>query len=199
MPTDHLLYALAWISFGAGHSLLAAPAAKRRLAPLLGRGYRLAYNLFAALHLALVLWLGHRLYGDLPPFALPEAVLWIMRGMQGAGGLVLLWSFRAYDGGRFLGLTQVRRPDLPEDEDLRLDGPHRWVRHPLYLGVLLLAWGGATAPLALANAVWASLYLALGGWAEERKLLALYGERYAEYRRRVPAVVPWRRPLPRAD
>ena len=37
-----------------------------------------------------------------------------------------------------------------------------------------------------------SAYLVVGSILEERKLLAEIGEPYAEYRRRVPMLVPWR-------
>ena len=36
------------------------------------------------------------------------------------------------------------------------------------------------------------MYLALGTHFEERKLLALYGNDYRDYRDRVPALIPWK-------
>ena len=56
---DHMVYGLLWLSFGAVHSLLAGETAKSRLRPWLGAGYRLAYNGFASVHVALI-WLGGR-------------------------------------------------------------------------------------------------------------------------------------------
>ncbi len=189
---DHLLYALAWASFGLGHSLLASPRAKARLGPWLGRGYRLTYNLLALLHFLLVAWAGQALLGSHGRFELPGWALALFGTVHLAGWIGLLWTARFYDGGRLLGLTQWRHPEAPEDEPLRLDGPHRYVRHPLYAAAFLILWGAAVSPLGLATAVWGSAYLVIGAWHEERGLLRLYGAAYADYRARVPAFLPWR-------
>jgi protein-S-isoprenylcysteine O-methyltransferase Ste14 len=66
------------------------------------------------------------------------------------------------------------------------------VRHPLYLGAHMILWGGAVNEFGLATALWGSLFLAVGARHEEKALLALYGEAYATYQRRVPAVIPWK-------
>ncbi len=97
-----------------------------------------------------------------------------------------------YDRGRFVGTTQLRVPDMVPDEDLRIDGLHRYVRHPLYSGLFLVLWGHAQTEFALATALWGSLYLVIGTGFEERRLIARYGQAYTAYRARVPAYLPWR-------
>ena len=37
----------------------------------------------------------------------------------------------------------------------------------------------------------ATIYILAGAWLEERKLLAEFGEAYADYRRRTPFIIPW--------
>lgn len=193
----HALYALAWVSFGAGHSLLAAPAGRYWLTTRFGPAHRLAYNAVALIHVTAVWAVGWRTLGPASPsFTLPVSLIWVQHGLfvVGVGALVL--SLRSYDIGRLLGTAQVRaaRTDtgLPEDEPLRLDGPHRWVRHPLYLAGFMILWGRAVDPFGLATAVWGSAYLVVGTVFEERKLLRLYGAAYADYRRCVPMFLPWK-------
>jgi len=192
----HLGYALAWASFGLGHSALAAPAVKARLVPRLGAGYRAAYNGVAVLHLALVWLAGRWLFGDLPPLARPEAVVMLQQAALLLGVLVFLVALAGYDLGRLAGTAQLmHRSDgggLSDDEPLHIRGLHRYVRHPLYAGAYLMLWGGAADERGLALALWASLYLFVGTVLEERKLLALHGEVYRAYRARVPMLVPWR-------
>lgn len=190
----HAVYALAWLSFGAGHSLLAGTGAKGRLA--LGPYYRVTYNAFAGLHIAAVWLLGNWLLGDAAPFALPGAARTGLYGVLILGLLILLLAARDYDLGRFAGSTQIRNHrrgvEAPEDEPLHTGGFHAWVRHPLYAGVYLVVWGNAQDPFGLATAVWASVYLVVGTMFEERRLLKLYGEHYRSYREKVPAVIPWK-------
>lgn len=192
----HLIYAVAWSTFGAGHSLLAGERVKARLRPFLGAFYRLAYNGFAVLHLALVWLFGAWVFGAETPYELPSALWLAMVGVNITGWVVMLLGLRGYDLGRLGGIRQIRNYfngiDEPEDEPLRLDGLHRYVRHPLYTGGFLILWGRVDGEFELATAVWGSLYLLIGSWFEERWLFRHYGAAYADYRKRIPAFLPWK-------
>lgn len=191
MDPGHLWYALAWASFGLLHSVLAARSVKARLGSLFGRAYRLAYNGFAVFHLALVWGLG-RLWLDGAPYGLPRAAALLADAATVAGVVIVLVALLGYDRRRLLGLRQLREPDSDEDEPLRIDGLHRYVRHPLYSGLFLVLWGNAQSDFGLATAAWGSVYLLVGTWFEERRLIDLYGDAYLGYRRSVPAFIPWR-------
>lgn len=192
----YLLYAALWLSFGLGHSLLADARIKARLKPSFRAGYRLAYNLFAVLHVLLVVGAGWWLLGD---GAALDRANWI-RVLQGAATLlgvtVFLVALFGYDLGRFAGTAQLRASAegkfLDDEEPLRLSGLHRCVRHPLYSAGFLLLWGRIADEFTLATAVLASLYLVIGARFEEKRLLARFGEAYARYRNAVPAFVPWK-------
>ncbi|MBL4690519.1 MAG: isoprenylcysteine carboxylmethyltransferase family protein [Rhodospirillales bacterium] len=189
----HLIFGLGWLSFGLGHSALCTLAVKQRFASLFGAYYRLSYNLFAVIHIGAV-WLFGKIALDATPFALEPGIETALTVIRWLGIVVLVLAIREYDLGRFSGLSQIRahrsgRHD-PGDEALVLSGLHRFVRHPLYLGAHMILWGGAVNGFGLATAVWGSLYLVVGARHEENALLALYGEAYAEYKRRVPALIP---------
>jgi protein-S-isoprenylcysteine O-methyltransferase Ste14 len=65
------------------------------------------------------------------------------------------------------------------------------VRHPLYVGWLIAFW--ATPTMTLGHLVFAAAmtgYILIAVRYEERDLLAEYGTKYADYRRRVPGFVP---------
>ncbi|MCK5273534.1 MAG: isoprenylcysteine carboxylmethyltransferase family protein [Alphaproteobacteria bacterium] len=192
----HVIYALAWLSFGLGHSLLAGTRAKELLAPALGPYYRIAYNLLAGIHLSAVWLVGGWAFAGAAPFALSGAARAGLTGLSILGVVILLLALRGYDLGRLAGTAQIRAHRRgtaePEDEPLRTDGFHAWVRHPLYAGAYMILWGNAQDRLGLAMAIWGSAYLAVGTMFEERRLLKLYGEAYRSYRARVPAVFPWR-------
>ena len=190
----HALYALAWISFGLGHSVLAIPAAAARLR--LGAYTRLAYNAFATVHLLAVLAAGRWLLPNPAMFDRPGWLV-VAQGIAAALGVgVFLWGLSGYDLGRFAGTAQIRAhragTPLPADEPLRIAGANRWMRHPLYTGALLMVWGVVVDERGLATAVWASLYLLAGMRHEETTLEALYGDAYRDYKTKVPALLPWR-------
>lgn len=83
-------------------------------------------------------------------------------------------------------------------EHLVVTGFNRWVRNPMYVGLLTAIVGQA---LLFCDA-WLLLYAAAGllmtasfvHWYEEPTLVRQYGEQYEEYRRNVPAWIPRRRP-----
>lgn len=194
------LYAAAWLSFGAGHSVLAAESVKSRLGVHLGAWYRLTYNVAATLHLLAVVAVGDWMLGAVPGFDRPVWLVWFQHGLAAVGLVGVIVAGRAYDLGRLTGIRQIRAAArgevLAEDEPLHTGGLHRAVRHPIYSAAFLLLWGRAHDPLGVATALWASLYLVIGAWFEERRLIQRYGEAYRAYRMQVPMFVPWRGRLP---
>ena len=193
-PTYHFIYFALWMSFGIGHTILAGPRAKAALSFALGRAYRFGYNFFALIHIGLVIYGGRFLLGEQASrFALPPEALILMQGSMLLGILLFLIALSQYDMGRFAGVTQLLTPAQEHRiEPLHLGGLHRFVRHPLYTGVYLYMWGSVRTEFDLATALWASLYLMIGTHFEERKLIADYGAAYRDYKKRVPAIFPWR-------
>jgi len=190
---SHLLYALAWLSFGAGHSMLAGARGRGWLEHRFGQGHRLAYNAFAVAHILAVVAVGWVLLGDRPAFGLPTPLVWSLHALSAAGVIAMVIFLRSYDTSRLIGTAQWRGHGEDDDEPLNLNGPHRWVRHPLYVAGFMILWGRALDPLGLHTALWGTAYLIVGTLFEERKLLARYGEAYAAYRRSVPMFIPWRK------
>ena len=191
------VYALVWLLFGLLHSWLAGTDAKRILEPVMRQHYRLVYNLFALAHTVVVLMIGRWLFAGYPAYDLPlgvELFRWILLF---GGVAVLLASLGQYDLGLFSGLKQLNEQRsvghaAQLQEQLQTGGIHRFVRHPLYSALFLLLWGVSDTPFGLATAVFASIYLLFGTYSEEKKLIALYGQSYQEYREDVSAFVPWK-------
>ncbi|MCU1291922.1 MAG: isoprenylcysteine carboxyl methyltransferase [Bryobacterales bacterium] len=83
---------------------------------------------------------------------------------------------------------------IQDEHSIERGGPYRWLRHPGYLGSLLVLNG-----IALASGNWitllASLIATLAAYThrikvEDEMLVAVLGESYAQYRREVKALIP---------
>ena len=81
---------------------------------------------------------------------------------------------------------------------LVITGGNRWVRNPMYVGLVVVLLGetllfGQLPLLGYAAVAWACT-ASFVRWYEEPTLLRQFGEEYAEYRRAVPAWWPRLRP-----
>lgn len=190
--TDHLIYGFLWATFGVLHSVLASDSAKAFTRRVFGVRERLAYNAVAVLHIGGVWIIGMTALGGAAAngFAMQPFFSWLMLACIGLGVVLLVVAFSHYDSGRFTGLARSAADAGPEP--LHVNGLHRYVRHPLYSGAFLVLIGQATDPFGLVTCFWASLYLIIGTWFEERRLILLYGDTYRMYQTRVPAFVPWK-------
>jgi methanethiol S-methyltransferase len=172
--------------FGLQHSLMARPAFKRRwtmIVPLELERATYVYAANAALFLLVLCW------QPIP------AVLWhvdapLLRGalwLAFALGWIILfagaWSFGMAD---LLGLTAVRswyRGRPPPPPRLKTQWLYKWLRHPMYVGVLLGVW--ATPHMTAGHALLAAgftLYVLIALRYEERDLARTFTTAYRVWR-----------------
>ena len=109
----------------------------------------------------------------------PLAVALALVQLSGVG---LIWSaVRAIDPLELAGIRPAR-----EGAALQTSGPYKVVRHPLYLGWILVVCGSPTMTGdRLFFALISSAYLVIAIPREERALEAAFGPAYAAYRARV--------------
>jgi protein-S-isoprenylcysteine O-methyltransferase Ste14 len=104
-------------------------------------------------------------------------------------GLLVTVQARLHLGRNWSGTITLK-----QDHELITSGPYRFVRHPIYSGLLLAFVGSA-----LARAEWRGLLaVALAFWAlwrklriEEQWMRERFGSAYDEYARRVAALIPF--------
>ncbi|MGC8519935.1 MAG: methyltransferase family protein [Steroidobacteraceae bacterium] len=118
--------------------------------------------------------------------------LWRVCGALGAGltllgVLTMIWA-RIHLGRNWSSVAAVKI-----DHELVIDGPYRWMRHPIYAGLLLAFIGTAIAigqwrgVLAVALALVAFMQRII---VEDRFMREQFGAAYEAYARRVRALVP---------
>lgn len=115
----------------------------------------------------------------------PNAVEIAVGGALIALGLALnLWADATFKRARVEVVPFGATPRLMEE------GPFRWSRNPMYLGMALASAGLAIASGVLADLVFAAALAAWLHWAyvlpEERFLAERFGPQFKSYRRRAP-------------
>ncbi len=121
-----------------------------------------------------------------------STALWLAASgsLLAVGGAVLVLRSRAE-----LGPAWSFVPMADQGTGLITTGPYRLVRHPIYLGLALLAMGEA-----LAFSSWPAFLIVLCGivptfaWrarAEETLLSRTFGESYALYRKQTKMIIPY--------
>lgn len=185
--TASLLIDIALFSvFALHHSLLARTRAKLVVTALVPPRLERSLYVWVASTLAIVMCL---LWQPLPGviYSVDSGARWLLYALQGAG-LLLTWRGAAVVDA--LDLAGIRQLDPVRREDtFRVVGPFRFVRHPIYLGWMLMVF--AAPEMTTGRFVFAaisSLYLLIAIPFEERSLVAAFGDRYRAYQ----ADVRWR-------
>lgn len=183
-----LLLALA--IWGVVHSFLASHLAKDLFSLKAGSMdfYRLAYNIFAVLSFAPILYLMATLPNqDVYQVSAPWSYL--MLGGQAFSALMLFVAFMQTDSLSFVGLRQLFEQE--KTGALVTRGLYRVVRHPLYTFGLLFIWLSPTVSQnSLTVYIGATLYTLVGAYFEERKLLREFGDAYSAYKKSTPMLIP---------
>jgi protein-S-isoprenylcysteine O-methyltransferase Ste14 len=185
--------ALGWLVYALIHSLTASIRCKefcKRRWPKFFATYRLLYNGLALVLLIPLLALSIRAPGP-QLWVWTGAMAWLLNGLTVLVVLAFLRGGGGYDLMAFLGL----RPLPSAGTSCLVISPwHRFVRHPWYSLALVLIWTRDMNAASLVSATAITLYFVIGSRLEEVKLVAEFGERYREYQRRVPGLIPlpWR-------
>jgi protein-S-isoprenylcysteine O-methyltransferase Ste14 len=100
-------------------------------------------------------------------------------------------SLRGFDAFGTLPLKAVLRGTTAPPSPFVARGPYRYVRHPLYLFMLLLIWSTPrfSTDQLLFNVLWTA-WIVVGTTLEERDLLVEFGRTYREYQASVPMLIP---------
>jgi len=136
-------------------------------------------------------------------FMLPVRLLGVLVLLFGSAFLGWLFLYRKPSDvlvSTYVTFSKLKRRDLLEKppgrtEPLVVQGPYRYIRHPLYLGVVLLVlgwWLLLDYSFLLVSAIllllWFNFVVAR---FEEEELRAIFGEQYEQYSKEVPRIIPF--------
>jgi protein-S-isoprenylcysteine O-methyltransferase Ste14 len=196
--------ALAWdaflsLVFFVQHSGMVRRSFRERLSSVLPARYDgVFYAICSGLTLMLAVVLWQRV--DTPVFRLEGVVRWITVACSWfAAALLVVSGYAVRRTIDFFGLRPIRahlRGESPRSTPFIVDGPYRWVRHPLYSCILALLWARPEmrADGLLLSILWSG-WIVVGTVLEERDLVADFGDVYRRYQHQVPMLIPWRGPV----
>lgn len=184
---------LAIALWGIVHSILASPPAKEFFRKAFDAGfmrlYRLGYNIFSVLSFLPILYL-MVILPDQPLYSVPMPWSTLMRAGQGFSALLLIAGVLQTDTLSFVGLSQFFTSE-ERPAKLVTSGLYRYMRHPLYTFGLLIIWLTSTVTVNSFTVFLAlTIYILVGAYFEERKLLREFGQAYADYKRVTPMLIP---------
>lgn len=180
--------------FGIQHSVMARPgfkAAWTKTVPAASE--RSLYCLATAIVLVVMYHFWHPIEGSLWTVSNETArmVIWGLFWLGWAILFIATWLLNHFE---LFGLQQAwfnMTGRETADPEMRTPLFYKLVRHPIYTGFFIAFW--ATPDMTYSHllaAVGFTVYIMIGISYEERDLLDLFGDQYAEYRRKVGAFIP---------
>jgi protein-S-isoprenylcysteine O-methyltransferase Ste14 len=194
-PTAVIINLILLTIFALQHSIMARPGFKKWWTKFIPWSIeRSTYVLLSSLALILIYYFWQPL----------QSVIWHVDNPAGAniltalfwlGWLIVLASTFMISHFELFGLKQVymnlKQKQLSPPE-FKMPMLYQFVRHPIMLGFIIAFW--ATPHMTAGHLLFAAVttaYILVALQFEERDLMKMFGERYREYRKKVPMVFPF--------
>ena len=202
----------AFLLFGVLHSLGAREPFKDWLA---GRTSRFFVDHFWRLIYCVASYVArYQIIGALHWGQHPDANVWLVAYPQWLWRVLVILhlfsialiyaAFIQSDYLEFWGVKQVGRglaillgKDVPGSgillfgtDHLVVDGLYGWVRHPMLVGGLLFLLTSGPSKNNLVFLCMYAMYMVVGAYYEERRLIRIFGDQYQSYQRQVGAFIP---------
>ena len=199
LVVDVFIIVLLFTLFGYIHSLLASEKVKILFKKYFGEliaFYRLLYNHFSLISLYFIYEYLPKPYIIIYSLPYPFDLLVLIPQFLSLAGL--FWAFRYICFKEFLGLDQIKRffekrytTELDEEFTLRIEGPYRYSRHPLYFfSITFLLFRPVMDLFYLTFFICIVTYFYIGSFYEEKILVRQFGKIYEYYRSEVPRIIP---------
>jgi protein-S-isoprenylcysteine O-methyltransferase Ste14 len=180
---------LLFTAFAVHHSVFARTPVKRRVLRVIGAQLERSLYVWVAslLLLGVVFWwealpgraYRHQGWAAVPHWLVVAAGVWLTARAAGIIDPLQLAGIRQVIGGG-------------RDDRFQVVGPYHLVRHPIYLGWILIVFGIPDMTWTrFAFAAVSSAYLVIAIPFEERSLIEAFGQKYVDYQRTVKSrIVP---------
>jgi methanethiol S-methyltransferase len=187
-----------WSTWCVLHSMLNSEGPIRESGLLdsrIGPYYRLIYTVLAAITLLLASWVTPK-WQDFQLWRI-EGPAFVLQLLAWSLAVVMFYlTFKIFSIWSFLGLTPLGIGPKTSNSQKRLitSGIYGLIRHPQFAAGFIILWMRDLTDTGLIINIVLSVYLIVGARIEETRLLAMYGNEYAECMKKVPRFIPNRIP-----
>ena len=199
---DVIVLVFLFALYGFIHSVVASEKVKVYFKKIFGKliaFYRLLYNVFALVGLYFIWELA--LHPSLQIYKLPSPYDYLVLIPQLISLAGVIWCFKYICFKEFIGLNQIDRylkneysdTVLDENYTLRIEGPYKYSRHPIYFfSIIFLLFRAEMTLFYLTMFISFTAYFYIGSYYEEKKMVRLFGDDYRSYQRKVPRIFPFK-------
>jgi protein-S-isoprenylcysteine O-methyltransferase Ste14 len=109
---------------------------------------------------------------------------------------MFFWAFFFdYDALSFFGIRQIMNfgkiKKINPSEELKKNGLLGITRHPMYFALIIYLWCQTFGILDIIVNTILTIYVVIGTFLEEKKLVLDFGDAYVKYQREVPMLIPF--------
>jgi protein-S-isoprenylcysteine O-methyltransferase Ste14 len=110
--------------------------------------------------------------------------------------LLFFWVFFInYDSLSFFGIRQIlnakKKKGTDNSSGIKKNGILGIMRHPMYFALIIFLWCQTFRVVDIVANTVLTIYIFIGTWLEERKLVLEFGEEYIRYKKEVPMIIPF--------
>lgn len=170
------------------HSLTATFSFKKIIQEKIisGKSYRLIYNIFSILTFGFWYHFFITKANQNSVYALSGALENVFNTIRAIGLLGFLLTLRDFSGIEFLGFREQNLASFTTK------GMFKLCRHPLYFfSILILLFDTNPNPNKLVFNLGCTIYFLIGSYFEEQRMIKELGEKYLEYQKNTPRLIPF--------
>jgi methanethiol S-methyltransferase len=188
-----------WTAYCALHSFMISIQFTKLMTHLL-KNYYAFYRLFYIV-LSVILFiplLKYSVHTDNQILITYPMPLNLVRQILVSGSLIMFWwaFFFNYDSLSFFGIRQILnfgKKNISSNE-IRKNGLLGVIRHPMYLALIVFLWCRIFSITDLVVNTLLTIYVIIGTFLEEKKLILEFGDSYIKYKQEVPMLIPFLKP-----
>jgi len=180
-----------WLTFGFIHSLMARPHFKKIINKKIGEIFeKYFYRFFYFITQCIIFYFIYGIIKNLDPgnilLKIPENFDKIYFVFYIFSNLFLIISVLQFDISEFIGVSQIIKffkKSKKNNQKLNSSFLYKYIRHPMYLGIILVYISSHTifTQLFFINLISLIVYIEIGSYYEEKTLVEKFGENYSKY------------------